>query len=248
MSMRISTILPPQIRVRLSRFGDLIIQGHKAFQASRAPKIDINRYWELTGPDFERGKLLDVSLVPHISRFLDLIPDQASSILDVGCGIGRTYDLLSSRGYTNYNGIDICQSSIEDALTRHPGVRFINESLLSYEPGRVFDSAIATDVLLYLSPLDQIRALLKMRSIIKPEVPVLIRWAAGNNNVEIKSKKVGNETVEGWVFLIDLPYLEQLLRVMGFDLDRYDLERVRLSDGRILPYHIAIVHSFDIEG
>ena len=92
--VRDPSILPRETRARLQEAGQLVSQGHRDFLASRAPRININRYWELTGLGFELGNLQNTSLIPHIDRFLGVLADPQRSIFEAGCGIGRAYDVL----------------------------------------------------------------------------------------------------------------------------------------------------------
>lgn len=258
MTARDLSILPRETRIRLQESGALVTQGHRDFLASRAPSISINRYWDLTGLGFELSNLPNISLHPHIERFLDVVADPQRSIFEAGCGIGRTYDVLRQRGFTNYLGIDICRSSIEEASARYPKAAFVHENLLSYAPPHIFDSAIATDIMQYFSPLNQVRALLGLRGIlnpldqaaaplVNPHRPMLLRWAAGNNTVDYKSKIIEGDTVEGWVFLVDEPYLRQLLYVTGFSPMYLEKEEITLTGGRVIPYHIAIAEALPQE-
>lgn len=188
-------------------------------------------------------------MLPHLNRFLDILGNRNRTVFEAGCGIGRAYDSLLQRGFANYLGIDICQNSINEASRRHPEADFVHANLLSYDPCRVFDSAIATDLLLYFSPMDQVRALLKLQGAVDRSEgydnniakPVLLRWAAGNNHFDYKSKKVSGLRVEGWVHLIDEQYLRQILYVAGFSPVYIEKEDTMLPDGRVIPYHVAIV-------
>ena len=82
----------------------------------------------------------------------------AKAIVEFGCGVGRAASILESRGFLNYTGIDVAERAIEMARQRLPGMEFRVGNILTYSSRRKFAAAIATDVLLYLSPEEQVKA------------------------------------------------------------------------------------------
>lgn len=209
--------LPSRIR-KCAVQSQLLISAQRNFLQSRAPIIDNNAYWAKTGEDFETHKLNDRTLDPHINAFLDKLANTIKSVIEFGCGIGRTASVLRARGFHNYTGVDVCEKAVAIARQRLPEMGFEVGNILTRRANKRFDAAIATDVLLYLSPEDQIRALLNVNKALKKEAQIILRWAPGENNVLIKSKTVGGEQIEGWVFLVTAEYIKELLRLTGFSL------------------------------
>jgi ubiquinone/menaquinone biosynthesis C-methylase UbiE len=70
------------------------------------------------------------------------------SILDVGCGYGRTLGELSQKGYSNLIGVDISQGMIDRARHTFPNLRFVkmNGKELSFSKGSL-DSVILLSLL-----------------------------------------------------------------------------------------------------
>ena len=216
--------LPQQIRRQAQQL-PLLVQAQRRYLQTSAPLISNRVYWQKIVEKFETDKLNDHTLDPHVNTFLDGLVDPAKSVIEFGCGIGRAAALLESRGFRNYTGIDIAERAIEIAHSRLPNMEFEVGNILAFRAGRRFDAAIATDVLLYLSPEKQIKALINMRKSLKDRAPIILRWAPGEKGIEndvlIKPPKtVDGEKVECWVFLATEEYIQQLLDITGFSLTR----------------------------
>jgi SAM-dependent methyltransferase len=71
-------------------------------------------YWNRAGPTKPFSHPLD------LERFGALVP-RDRRILDVGCGYGRSLQILSDHGYANLAGVDIAPAMIAAAQRRVPG-------------------------------------------------------------------------------------------------------------------------------
>jgi|GEM_PF-6981192 len=199
----------------------LLVEGQKAFLASRAPHISNPDYWRKTVEEFEKGKLdkCDATLDPHVSELIRILGTPNKSIIEYGCGIGRTADLFFRSGFTDYLGIDIAERAIELATQRTGRASFHVGDILNYSAGTLFDAAVATDVLLYLSPEDQIRALINIGTSLVPGAFVLTRWAPGDELIGFKKKPLKpSGFIEGWVFHATPGYLRDLFITCGYRL------------------------------
>ncbi len=210
----------------------ILLNAHRKFLQSRARFISNSRYWENTVDKFESDKLSDHTLDPHIDKFLSSYDSLRSTLLEIGCGIGRAADIIIPR-VSQYTGIDVAQSAINNARARfsHTNANFDQADILTYTPPIKFNSVIATDVLLYLSPKGQMSALRNIYSLLKPGAPILLRWAPGNDEFLIKEKPTPTGKVSGWVFLASESYIEQLLQVTGFNVGSIMKETVRINGG-----------------
>lgn len=210
--------LPAELRRSIAR-QPLLCEGQRAYLQSKAPRISNKAFWERIVEDFEKHKLDDHTLDPHINKMINMLNDKTKWIIEFGCGIGRTADILRNNHYFNYLGIDIAPRAVELAGQIVPGMAFRTGDIVNFYPGRIFDAAIATDVLLYQSPEDQIRALLNMGRSLVPGAPLLTRWAPGKEWIGLKKREISQtEIVEGWVFHANAGYLEQLFKVAGFEI------------------------------
>ena len=197
----------------------LLVRAQSRYMSSDAPNIDNRVYWQKVVEQFEKHRLSvnDRSLDVDLHKFMDRVGSAEKSVIEFGCGIGRAVPTLHSRGFTNYLGTDICARAVEMAQERLPGVSFMEADILDFRSKQKFDSVIATDVLLYLSPEDQIRALLNVRNSLAPDAPLLVRWAPGNDEIDA-SKQIKGTDIRGWVFLASKEYVRSLLSITGFKL------------------------------
>jgi SAM-dependent methyltransferase len=55
-----------------------------------------------------------------LKEVMHVAPDLNTSILDMGCNVGRHLNYLHERGYRNLSGVDFSSSAIAEMMTRHP--------------------------------------------------------------------------------------------------------------------------------
>ena len=92
-----------------------------------------------------------------LGRFLDAASEELShfgkgSILDFGCGEAFFWKEMAQRGvsFGGVSGIDLREDALEVARNNFPGFSFINQDILTWEPGGKFDLLIASQVLEHL--------------------------------------------------------------------------------------------------
>lgn len=84
-----------------------------------AGRIDFYRKW---AQDYDRQMLDELGYVSPtlIARLLsEYLPDTTASVFDIGCGTGLTCALLSQKGYTRLDGIDLSPEMVAVAGERH---------------------------------------------------------------------------------------------------------------------------------
>jgi SAM-dependent methyltransferase len=122
-----------------------------AFEAAYTESADP---WASASPRYRYQKL-------KFDRLIALLPEQRfADALDLGCGLGLLSQKLAKRA-ERVLGIDIATAAIKQARQR--GAAFSN---LEFEAGDImnlplsldgkFDLVVVTDVLYYLSPLDEV--------------------------------------------------------------------------------------------
>ena len=75
-------------------------------------------------------------------------PDTVQSILDVGCGYGRLYELCKSRSLNfSYSGIDICEEMIVSAKNKFAVGEWFVGDVLGLEESRQFDYVVCNGIL-----------------------------------------------------------------------------------------------------
>jgi SAM-dependent methyltransferase len=113
-------------------------------------------YWDRIGPTKPFSHPID------FERFAELVP-RDRRVLDVGCGYGRGFQLLSERGYGDLAGLDIAPAMIAAARTRVPGARLqviTDPTALPVEDGSV-DAVLLFSVLTCVPTDEGQRALIK---------------------------------------------------------------------------------------
>jgi len=241
------SILPPAVAAKVAAC-PIIMQAIESCATDVPSGADNIEYWRTIGPSFEDAKIKrdDRTLEPHVRDLLASVRDRNKSILDVGCGVGRLSDFVWVQGFRNYTGIDVSQDNILAAAIGLKGFQFEVADILDYRPGVVFNAAIVSDVLLYMYPPEQIKALINLQSILNPGAPILVRWAPGNNKIEKKTGDIeGGEIVKGFAFLASEEYIRQIMGISGFSVISITTEAVPINvgtkDERIQPY--LIVHA-----
>lgn len=159
-------------------------------------------------------------MVRHLNVFLKDVRDPVRSIIEYGCGVGRAAGVLKGRGFWNYTGIDLVETAVQLAKEKVPGMEFKVGSILSHSPAKIYDGAIVIDVLLWLSPEEQIKSLVNINKSLSMGAPLFIRWAAGNDSIVCNKRNNGKEEIEEWLFLATREYIKQTLKICGFSLIR----------------------------
>lgn len=94
-----------------------------------------------------------------------LVPEGAESVLDVGCGFGDLYPLLTRRGIKRYVGVDASAAMLRRAVARHPGVKFCLGTVFTlarpefcgkFPPTKIglFDCVVACALLVHLRNIE----------------------------------------------------------------------------------------------
>jgi len=116
-----------------------------------------------------------------VERLLPLLPDQASKIVDVGCGNGDVLGLLRRAGYVNLLGVDPAEHSAA-AARRLYGVEVVPGGVLAMPPtaaqaGCIVLSAVLEHVREVAQALREVSGMLAADGLLYIEVPDLERFA-----------------------------------------------------------------------
>lgn len=113
----------------------------------------------------------NVSFRVRLSRALDLLPCEVSSILDVGCGPAPLAPLVLERG-ARYFGVDIVQPMLTRARLREPRTRLVRANFSLPFLDASFDVIVALGFVEYLPDIGA--ALAEMRRVVRPQGTVLV--------------------------------------------------------------------------
>ncbi len=112
----------------------------------------------------------------ELKRFIDYVRE-GESVLDVGCGNGRAYDLFRSKK-VNYAGVDVSEKLVAKAreLWKDAGPQFEVGDILDLPvPDGRFDAVIAVAVLHHIpSPLYRLQAIRELARAARPGGYVLM--------------------------------------------------------------------------
>lgn len=121
-------------------------------------------YWNRVGPTKPFSHPI------NLERLAGLV-DQSAPILDVGCGYGRTLEVLQAAGYEHLTGVDIAPVMIQLAQARVPAAAF---QLLDPPSGlpfphETFDAVLLISVLTCIPTDEGQRSLVaEIRRVLRP--------------------------------------------------------------------------------
>lgn len=106
------------------------------------------------------------------ARFVDMMAERGSRILDAGCGAGRMAGALASMGHTVI-GLDADPVLIEAAETDHPGPTYgvvdLSELVLSDVGDEPVDLVVcAGNVMVFVAPGTERQVLTNLCSVVRP--------------------------------------------------------------------------------
>jgi SAM-dependent methyltransferase len=113
----------------------------------------------------------NVSFRVRLSRALDLLPHEASSVLDVGCGPAPLAPLVLERG-ARYVGVDIVQPMLLRARLREPRARLVRADFALPFKDATFDAVVALGFVEYLPDVGA--AFREMRRVVRPQGTVVV--------------------------------------------------------------------------
>jgi len=95
--------------------------------------------------------------------------DKNSRLLDLGCGNGRLLLYLNEVGYKQYLGVDQSEGLLKQAQEINPDAKFKMADIAKLEKGeKNFDVVFAIASFHHLPPKDQLKALKRWKTYIKP--------------------------------------------------------------------------------
>lgn len=121
----------------------------RGFIQKHAPSICKQWLWDR---EFASGKWDNLATGrcahPEVERYA-----HGGSVLDLGCGPGRTGLDLTPGSFSRYIGVDISAVAVEQARQRaegHPELTYAQGDLLSYVPPQRFDVILLGDSIYYV--------------------------------------------------------------------------------------------------
>lgn len=86
-------------------------------------------------------------------RLAEMIPPEAQTLLDLGCGTGLELDEILARRTLSVTGIDLCPEMLEKLREKHPAVGTVCEDYFQAELGEgCFDCVVSFESLHHFKP------------------------------------------------------------------------------------------------
>lgn len=123
--------------------------------------FDPDAYWTANGPHLAppghsspEQAVVEDELAVMLADLQDSY-GQIQSVCDVGCGQGRLADFLERElPQAKYTGVDLAQAQINGTRAVRPDGDFYLSRLQDFQPERMWDLVLASEVLLHIPPAD----------------------------------------------------------------------------------------------
>ena len=131
------------------------------------------KYWENRAKDWDIQATDEPFDTEEIKKVIDSLPEKPKSILDMGCGNGKWFPLLSQFG--EYEGFDISSELIKIAMKKHSMGNFFTGNVETYKSDKKFDLAFSYTVLEHIvdkdfpKAVENIKKLAKYILLVEPE-------------------------------------------------------------------------------
>lgn len=155
----------------------------------------------------------------HSFRYKNLIAEvralpEPIKVLDIGCGPGKAFEILSNQYNIDYLGIDISEEFIAEARSRYPSAKFKRANAADYKPDESFDLVIALETLEHIPENAVVRILENVAQNIRPKLFLASVPIEVGPSVAIKylgSAAMGYNRTSGSLF--------QVMRAATYQLD-----------------------------
>lgn len=139
--------------------------------------FDPERYWAAQGPYLATASVSDehIEVEQILRKLLSTLSDEIHSVIDVGCGGGRLAAMLKDvLPDAYYSGVDLAEAQLHRTADVRPNGSFYLSRLQDFEPGKTWDLALCSEVLLHIPPSD-IQQAVRNLSLLSPLL-VLVDW------------------------------------------------------------------------
>lgn len=108
---------------------------------------------------------------------------QNGLILDVGCAVGYTTEILSNQGFS-VDGIEIADKMVDFAKKRNPNAKIIQGDFFEYVFPKKYDGIVAFAFIHLFPKVEAVKAMQKMKNLLKPDGALLITTTLSNIGTE----------------------------------------------------------------
>lgn len=134
--------------------------------------------------DFSRQNLIDTICLKKLKN-----------IIEVGCGLGYTTNLIHEKTNLQIDGLDISKTAIQKASKKYPHLRFYHGNIVNYEFQKRYTTIIMMQCLWYILH-DFKSTISNITNQLRPHGYILFSQAF------LKRQKYGNDIIDGWKGLV----------------------------------------------
>ena len=104
------------------------------------------------------------------TAFEKLLPENAHTVLDLGCGTGLELDaILPKRSGLRVTGVDLCPDMLERLRAKHPNVQTFCADYFTHDFGEAcYDAVISFETLHHFTPAQKAALFPRIRRALKP--------------------------------------------------------------------------------
>ena len=193
-------------------------------------KRDYDLIAEQYGDEF--GKYIeDLDIYREFEKYLS----DGASILDLGCGTGRTYAYFSEKGY-KYTGVDFSEKMKEKAFALHGEFSYIVDDIMNIKEHfgeGSFDAVFAVYSLFHLPKEDFEQTIANIRDLLRDGGVVLLSYQLGEGEAFVDEpylKDAGREIL--YMNYMSKLHVDGVLESNGFE-KLYESEKHEEGDGVI---------------
>ena len=196
----------------------------------KSVKRDYDLIAEQYGKEFG-SYIEDLDIYDEFEKYLH----KGGSILDLGCGTGRTYAHFSKKGY-QYVGLDFSNKMKEKAFDLHGEFPYIVDDIMDVKEhfgADSFDAVFAVYSLFHLPKEDFEQTIVNIRDLLKAGGVVLLSYQKGEGE-EFVDEPYLKEEGRGILYMnyMDKSYVDKLLKDNGFEI-KYETEKHEEGEGVI---------------
>lgn len=147
----------------------------------------LDYFFEFNEPTKEKYKIAAASYETNYKKFFP--SDKNSRILDIGCGMGHFLYYLKTKGYTNFNGIDLgkqqiafCKKYIDINVEKADAFEYLKDKK------NEFDVIIMNDVIEHIKKANVVELLEYINNSLKEEGKVIIKTPNMSNPFGLVSR------------------------------------------------------------
>ncbi|MEW6263559.1 MAG: asparagine synthase (glutamine-hydrolyzing) [Thermodesulfobacteriota bacterium] len=117
---------------------------------------------------------------PYYRFLLNLLPEKAGSLLDLGCAEGAFTKVLAEKlGAGRVLGVDVSASAVRRAREAFPDLEFQQADMLKFQKNERFDCVFSGDNIYYFAPAERAVIFRRLESMLAEGGRMILAWWTG---------------------------------------------------------------------